>query len=126
MAGERPLRKVFRYRDQSGASLEAHTEHWREFEWDAGPVCVIHKGAPWGVPQIWAASAAEGKRVIRHAGAIAGIDPDQDGEWIVTGSLDPRYGRTGRMLVKGLRDGAISVTKRDGPSALPQVGIPDP
>jgi hypothetical protein len=126
MAGERPLRKVFRYRDQSGASLEAHTEHWREFEWDAGPVCVIHKGAAWGVPQIWAATVDEGKRVIRHAGAIAGIDPDQDGEWIVTGSLDPRYGRTGRMLVKGLRDGAISVTKRDGPNGLPQVGIPDP
>jgi hypothetical protein len=126
MAGERPLRKVFRYRDQSGASLEAHTEHWREFEWDAGPVCVIHKGAAWGVPQIWAASAEEGKRVIRYAGTIAGIDPDEEGQWVITGSLDPRYGRTGRMLVKGLRDGAISVTKRDGPSALPQVGIPDP
>jgi hypothetical protein len=126
MAGERPLRKVFRYRDQSGASLEAHTEHWREFEWDAGPVCVIHKGAAWGVPQIWAASAEEGKRVIRYAGTIAGIDPDVEGQWVITGSLDPRYGRTGRMLVKGLRDGAISVTKRDGPSALPQVGIPDP
>jgi hypothetical protein len=126
MAGERPLRKVFRYRDQSGASLEAHTEHWREFEWDAGPVCVIHKGAAWGVPQIWAASAEEGKRVIRYAGTIAGIDPDVEGQWVITGSLDPRYGRTGRMLVKGLRDGAISVTKRDGPSGLPQVAIPDP
>ncbi len=126
MAGERPLRKVFRYRDQSGASLEAHTDHWRAFEWDAGPVCVIHKGAAWGVPQVWASSVAEGKRVIRHAAAIAGIDPDEVGEWIVTGTLDPRYGRTGRMLVKGLRDGAISVTKRDGPSALPQVAVPDP
>jgi hypothetical protein len=126
MAGERPLRKVFRYRDQSGASLEAHTEHWRGFEWQAGPVCVIHKGAPWGVPQVWAASAAEGKRVIRHAAEIAGIDPDEVGEWVVTGSLDPRYGRTGTMLVKGLKDGAISVTKREGPNGLPQVSVPDP
>jgi hypothetical protein len=126
MAGQKPLRKVFRYRDQSGASLEAHTDHWRGFEWDAGPVCVIHKGAAWGVPQIWAASVAEGKRVIRHAGNIAGIDPDQVGEWIITGSLDPRYGQTGRMLVKGLKDGAISVTKREGPSAHPQVQTPDP
>lgn len=126
MAAERPLRKVFRYRDQAGASLEAHTEHWRGFEWDAGPVCVIHKGAPWGVPQVWAASAAEGKRVIRHAAAIAGINPDEDGQWVVTGTLDPRYGKQGRMLVKGLADGAISVTKREGPNGLPQVVTPDP
>lgn len=126
MTQTKPLRKVFRYRDQEGRSLEEHTEHWRGFEWDAGPVCVIHKGARWGVPQVWASSATEGKRVIRHAGQIAGIDPDAEGEWVVTGSLDPRYGRTGRMLVKGLRNGAISVTKRDGPTGLPQVAIPDP
>ena len=126
MAGERPLRKVLRYRDQVGATLEEHTEHWRGFEWQAGPVCVIHKGAPWGVPQVWAASAAEGKRVLRHAGVIAGVAVDQVGQWVVTGTLDPRYGRTGTMLVKGLRDGAISVTKREGPSGLPQVATPDP
>jgi len=126
MAGERPLRKVFRYRDQTGAPLEDHAEHWRGFEWQAGPVCVIHKGAQWGVPQVWAASAAEGKRVIRHAGLVAGIDPDAVGEWVITGSLDPRYGRTGTMLVRGLKDGAVSVTKRDGPSGLPQVAVPDP
>lgn len=126
MAGERPLRKVLRYRDQVGATLEEHTEHWRGFEWQAGPVCVIHKGAPWGVPQVWAASAAEGKRVLRHAGLIAGVPVDQVGQWVITGTLDPRYGRTGTMLVKGLRDGAISVTKREGPSGLPQVATPDP
>lgn len=126
MAGERPLRKVLRYRDQVGATLEDHTEHWRGFEWQAGPVCVIHKDAPWGVPQVWAASAAEGKRVLRHAGVIAGVNVDAVGRWIVTGTLDPRYGRTGTMLVKGLRDGAISVTKREGPSGLPQVVTPSP
>ena len=125
MAGERPLRKQLRYRDQTGASLEAHTDHWRGFEWQAGPVCVIHKGAAWGVPQVWAASATEGKRVLRHAGVIAGVDVDEEGEWVVTGTLDPRYGRTGTMLVKGLRDGAVSVTKREGPSGLPQVASPD-
>jgi len=126
MAGERPLRKVFRYRDQTSASLEAHTDHWRGFEWDAGPVCVIHKSAAWGVPQVWASSVDEGKRVIRHAGAIAGINPDTEGEWVITGTLDPRYGKSGRMLVKGLQDGAVSVTKREGPSGLPQVATPDP
>lgn len=126
MAGERPLRKQLRYRDQTGSSLETHTDHWRGFEWQAGPVCVIHKGAAWGVPQVWAASATEGKRVLRHAGVIAGVDVDEEGEWVVTGTLDPRYGRTGTMLVKGLRDGAVSVTKREGSSGLPQVASPDP
>jgi len=126
MAGERPLRKQLRYRDQTGASLEAHTDHWRGFEWQAGPVCVIHKGAAWGVPQVWAASAVEGKRVLRHAGVIAGIDVDEVGQWVVTGTLDPRYGRTGTMLVKGLANGAISVTKREGANGLPQVSTPDP
>lgn len=124
--GIRPLRKVFRYRDQAGATLEEHTEHWRTFQWEAGPVCVIHKGAAWGVPQVWAASVAEGKRVIRHAGVIAGVDPDQVGEWIVTGSLNPRYGKTGTMGVKVLRGGYLSVTKRDGPDGLPEVAGLDP
>ena len=75
---------------------------------------------------MWAASATEGKRVIRHAGTIAGVDVDSEGKWIVTGTLDPRYGRTGTMLVKGLANGAVSVTKRDGPSGLPEVATPDP
>ncbi len=117
----RPLRKIFRYRDQVGASLEAHTAHWAGFQWEAGPVCVIHKDAAWGTPQVWAASVAEGKRVIRHAGAIAGIDPDQDGKWEVTGTLSSRIGRSGTMAVKRLRDGCLSVTKREGSSGLPEV-----
>ncbi len=126
MAGKAPLRKKFTYRDVTGASLENHTAHWVGFEWDAGPVCVIHKGAAWGVPQVWAASAAEGKRVIRHAAAIAGVDPDTEGEWVVTGSLNPRYGRTGRMGVLRLREGFWSVTKREGPDGLPEVAMPNP
>lgn len=116
-----PLRKVFRYRDQSGADLDSHTEHWRNFTWEAGPVCVIHKGASWGTPQVWASSVAEGKRVIRHAGAVAGIDPDSVGQWVITGSLNPRYGQSGSMRVRPLVGGCISVTKRDGPSSLPDV-----
>lgn len=116
-----PLRKIFRYRDQSGASLESHTDHWRGFTWEAGPVCVIHKGASWGTPQVWAASIGEGKRVIRHAASIAGIDPDQEGEWVITGSLNPRYGQSGSMRVRPLVGGFLSVTKREGASALPDV-----
>jgi len=126
MAGQKPLRKRLRYRDQSGASLEDHTDHWRGFEWDAGPVCVIHKGAPWGTPQVWAATEAEGKRVLRHAGLIAGVDVDAVGQWIVTGSASVRVGQPGRMAVKALGRGLISVTKREGSSTLPQVAAPDP
>jgi hypothetical protein len=127
MAGQKPLRKRFRYRDQTGASLEAHTEHWRGFIWEAGPVCVIHKGAPWGVPQVWAASAAEGQRVIRHAAAIAGINADAPAyQWIITTSSSPRYGSPGLMAPKDLGRGAISVTKRESPNSLPLVSSPDP
>ena len=72
MTRAKPLRKILRFRCIAEVTLEQATEHWRGFEWDAGPVCVINKGHQWGVPQVWAASAEEGKRVIRHAGALAG------------------------------------------------------
>lgn len=126
MAQLTPLAKRFRYRDQSGASLEAHTAHWRGFTWQAGPVVVIHKGGPWGVPQVWAATAEEGKRVIRHAGLIAGVDPDRVGSWVVRTVTDPRYGRTGTMAPRQLPFGAIAVTKRPGPSGHPEVALSDP
>jgi hypothetical protein len=126
MAGTKPLRKTLGYRDLNGHTLETHTEHWRGFEWDAGPVVVSHQGARWGRLQVWAATAEEGKRVIRHAGDIAGIDPDTEGEWFVHVAQNSRYGRTGRMAVKPLGAGAISVTKRPGPSGLPEVSVPAP
>lgn len=117
----RPLRKKLTYRDQNGASLEAHTAHWRGFQWQAGPVIVTHREAPWGVVQVWASTIAEGKRVIRHAGAIAGVDPDAEGRWEITGTSNPRYGQRGRMAPLLLAGGFISVTKREGPSGLPDV-----
>lgn len=74
----------------------------------------------WGTVQVWAASEAEGKRVIRHAGAIAGYNPDDPatGRWIVTSSASPRYGRTGTMRVQQ-RKGYLFVSKRDGPNGAP-------
>lgn len=126
MAGEKPLRKTFGYRDLTGQTLETHTDHWREFEWQSGPVVVSHQGARWGRLQVWAVSADEGKRVIRHAGSIAGVDPDTEGEWFVHIARNSRYGRVGTMRVKPLGSGAISVTKRAGPSGLPEVVVPDP
>jgi hypothetical protein len=117
----RPLRKVLKYRDQTGATLEEHTAHWAEFTWEAGPVIVTHKDGLWGVVQVWAVSVEEGKRVIRHAAEIAGVDPDTTGRWEISGTANPRYGRRATMAVKILREGYLSVTKRDGPSGLPDV-----
>jgi hypothetical protein len=117
----RPLRKRLSYRDQTGAPLEVHTAHWAGFEWQAGPVIVTHKDGPWGVVQVWAASIAEGTRVIRHAGAVAGVDPDQLGRWEISGTNNPRFGRSGRMKPLLLAGGYISVTKREGSSGLPDV-----
>lgn len=122
-SGERPLRKHLRYRDTLSNPLEVHTDHWADFQWDAGPVIVQHTGGPWGVCKVWAASVDEGKRVIRHAGVVAGVDPDAQGRWIISGSADPRYGQTGRMRVER-RSGAICVSSRPGPSGLPLIAYP--
>jgi len=117
-----PLRKVFRYRDQMARPLEEHVAHWRDFEWNAGPVCVISKGLDWGVPQVWASSADEGKRVIRHAAIIAGVDlSDARHSWVVTSSRSPRIGREGRMAVVPMRDGSIPITSREGSNGYPHV-----
>jgi hypothetical protein len=118
--GTRPLRKEFRYRDQSYADQCAHANHWEGFEWEAGPVCVISKGLSWGVPQVWAATADEGKRVIRHAAAIAGVDLSLPRhEWVVSTTTAARIGRTGRMVPDRPALNSIWVTKRDGSSGPP-------
>jgi len=124
--GERPLRKQFRYRDQTSSPLETHLAHWESFEWDAGPVIVVSKNLSWGEPKVWAASIEEGKRVIRHAAQVAGVDlDDPKHEWIVSGSRDPRYGRTGRMKLDTRRGKFLRVTSRPGPSGLPYGFGPD-
>lgn len=121
----RPLRKTLSYRDQTGAPVEAHTEHWRDFVWEAGPVVVTHEGAPWGKVQVWAASLAEGIRVITHAAAIAGIDVDcADCEWTHQTVANPRYGRTGTMTTRPTRGRGLAVSKRIGPSGPPTLAAP--
>ena len=107
------LRKRFRYRSKSSRNLKQLSDYWRDFTWQAGQVCVIHKGTWWGTPQVWASTAEEGKRVIRFAGAEAGIDPDQMGEWIVSGSRTPRYGMFGTMRLID-KEGFPWVASRDG------------
>ena len=123
--GDGRVAKRFRYRSSSGLGLPDIVNHWKDFVWQAGPVCVKHTDSPWGTPQVWAASIDEGKRVIRHAAGEAGIDPDQVGRWIVGGSHNPRYGVPGTMRIN-TTGGYYMITARDGASERPQVVIVPP
>ena len=114
-ASDRPLRKLFRYRSKSTRDDEQLREYWSAYQWEAGPWCVIHKGAWWGTPQIWAATPEEGQRVLRLAGVEAGIDPDQTGKWATSSSRSPRYGMSGTMKIL-LKDGFPWVSAREGDS----------
>jgi hypothetical protein len=112
--GDRPLRKLFRYRSKSTRDEEQLRQYWTDFTWQAGGSIVIHKGAWWGTPQVWAATQEEGQRVLRFAAAEAGIDPDQAGEWEFGSSRSPRYGMPGTMRLEEA-NGLRWVTRRDGP-----------
>ena len=118
--GSGRLRKRFRYRSVSGFGLEQLVDYWADFSFEAGPVCVIHKGASWGTPQVWASTADEGKRVIRHAGGEAGLNPDQVGQWQISGSDNPRFGVSGTMKVD-TTGGYYWITARSGSSERPIV-----
>jgi hypothetical protein len=118
--GKSRLAKRFRYRSSSGLGLDGVVNHWKDFTWSAGPVCVQHRDTQLGAPQVWASSIDEGKRVIRHAAAEAGIDPDQAGRWEVSGSDNPRYGLPGTMRVN-TQGGYYWITSRLGPDQRPLV-----
>ena len=118
--GKSRLRKRFKYRSQSGLDLGAVVDHWRDFTWQAGPITVSHFGSALGAPQVWAASIDEGKRVIRHAGGEAGIDPDQVGKWAIGGSDNARYGVSDTMRVD-TTGGYYWITARDGSNGRPIV-----
>jgi len=109
----RHLRKLFRYRTKSTRDLGQLSAYWADFTWKSGAVCVIHQGAWWGTPQVWAESEAEGQRVIRHAAAEAGIDPDQVGRWTTSSSRTPRYGMSGTMRATRYK-GFPWIASRDG------------
>lgn len=118
----RRLVKKLGYRDLSGSSQEAHIEHWRGFSWTAGPVMVISQGLPWGRPQVWAVSEAEGRRVLAHAAAIAGVDLSAPESLIVARVIpDPRYGEVLAMRTKLTPVAVPWVTMRVGPNGWPSV-----
>lgn len=120
-APRRLLRKVLRYRDQTGRPLSFHAVHWDGFTFMAGPVIVAASG-PWGTVQVWASTEAEGRRVVNHAAAAAGFDAvtGPDREVIVTATTNPRYGRVALMRVVTTVDGP-AVSKRQGPSGSPEL-----
>jgi hypothetical protein len=118
--GKSRLRKRFRYRSTSGWSYDDLINHWKDFVFQSGPVIVQHSGSSWGTPQVWAATADEGKRVIRHAAGEAGIDPDQVGRWSISGSRSSRLGVSDTMRVE-TKGGYYWITARDGSDARPLV-----
>ena len=95
-------------------------DHWKDFEWTTGPVCVTHKGYSWGTPQVWAVTADEGKRVIQHAAGEAGFDADQVGQWGISGSSSSRYGVSLPVKVD-TTGGYYWITDRDGSDGRPIV-----
>ena len=118
--GSARLRKRFRYRGQQGFGLGEVVDHWKDFTFQSGPVIVQHLGAGWGTPKVWAATADEGKRVIRHASREAGIDPDQDGRWVISSSDSARFGVSDTMRVD-TKGGYYWITARDGSDGAPIV-----
>ena len=122
--GSARLRKRFRYRSTSSLGLGEVIDHWKDFVWSAGPVCIQHAGSSWGTPQCWASSVDEGKRVIRHAAGEAGFDPDKNGRWVVSGSDSARVGVSGTMRVNR-KGGYYWITSRDGSEGRPLVGTVD-
>lgn len=114
------LRKQMRYRDVAGVAEADHVTHWLPFQWQAGPAIVESRGAAWGVVQVWAADPEEGKRVVRHAAAIAGVDLTvKEHQWIHSTPRSARYGQSGTMAVERDMDGTPCVSKRVGSAGPP-------
>lgn len=120
--GEKRLRKVFRYRDPSLKELAEHRDHWRDFEWESGPWMVISEGLLWGKPQVWAKSEAEGKRVLRHAAQICGLNLDSSAHrWRVSEVVGLRERPVLRMKIHRDINGHYWIAERTGSAGLPLV-----
>ena len=120
--GKSRLRKRFRYRSVSGNDLSALVDHWKDFSWEGGPYRVRWVGGSWRSPEIWAASEAEGQRVIQHAAAEAGVSPLKGGRWSTRLSSSGRQGVPGTMRVD-TTGGYYWITARDGSDERPIVAL---
>lgn len=106
------------YRSQLETTQEQQAAHWEGFTFTSGPWQVKLVG-PWGQLQVWASSEAEGRRVIEHACAGAGIDPaDPAAEWQVAQVTHPRYQRVATYRTM-MRWGVPVVTMRQGADGQP-------
>ena len=120
--GKSRLRKRFRYRAVSGNDLSAVIDHWKDFSFEAGPYRVRWVGGAWRSPEIWAATEAEGQRVIEHAAVEAGVSPLEGGRWSTRLSGSTRQGVPGTMKID-TTGGYYWITARDGSSERPLVGL---
>ena len=118
--GKSRLCKRLRYWSISGIGLDGLVDHWKDFTWNAGPVLVKNVGSTLGTIKCWASSVDEGKRVLLHAFAEAGVDANQTGRWEISGSTSARLGMPGTMKVD-TTGGYYWVTARDGSSQRPIV-----
>ena len=118
--GKSRLRKRFRYRSVSGNDLSAIVDHWKDFTWEGGPYRVRWVGPTWRTPEVWAASEAEGQRVIQHASREAGFDPLETGEWRTRVSSSTRLGVVSNFRVD-TTGGYYWITARDGSDQRPIV-----
>jgi hypothetical protein len=118
--GKSRLRKRFRYRSVSGNDLSAVVDHWKDFTWQGGPYRVRWVGNTWRTPEVWAASEAEGQRVIQHAAREAGFDPLEGGEWRTRVSSSTRLGVQSSLKVD-TTGGYYWITARDGSDQRPIV-----
>lgn len=121
--GTNRLRKRLRYRSSSGNDLNAIVDHWKDFVWQSGPIRVRWTGGAWGTVEVWAASEAEGQRVIQHAAGEAGFDPFESGGWSTRTSGSTRLGVSGTMRVD-TTGGYFWITARDGSNGRPIVAVP--
>jgi len=122
--GRSRARKRLGYRDQGGASQAAHAAHWEGFTFTGGPWRVILSGR-WGQPQVWASSAAEGKRVLLHAAAGAGYDPGSDptARWEICEVSNGRH-PAGRVYRVRQTAYGPQISKRVGPVGFPEYEPP--
>lgn len=115
------VRKLLRYHDLSNRPEDFHISHWAGYSWKTGSQIVTSKGLDWGIVSCWAIDANEGKRVIAHAAAAAGVNlNDPRHKWVLSSTDDPRYGRecTVSPCVYGPTN-KLMISKRNGSDGLP-------
>lgn len=101
MAKRQGLEKKLSYRlpvtpETESAVLQSVAAHWDGFTWVSGRTIVSWVSQTHGTVQVWAIDEAEGRGVVEHALAHMGVSEDE-GDWIITESSSPRFGKVGTM-----------------------------